>query len=274
MVALETAKKPALVWQGPTLDSYTLQLTESGLKKIVCKMQKQPELKTVVQSNYQGNLKQAVTRSIAQLAQDALYRGSVFHPSFNRKLRVFSAQDDAGRTYQILAFPISKIQSAIVAIEQKKQRELEEESGPAACAWLLEMVTALSKNSKPDLSVISTQVSSLRGADSIRVGLGQVKGKGTGKGMSNRPDISYYDDTYDLRVNIEIDTDWKRSQAHRQVVIDNDPNAVNIFLVVDPDTGELDTDLSCFSAPHGFVGKARAILGNLGLPKTTIPQCE
>ena len=123
MVALETAKKPALVWQGPTLDSYTLQLTESGLKRIIAQLPKQLYLKNLVQRNYKGNLKQAVIRSISQLVQDALYIGSVSHPKFSKQLRVFEAQDTIGRNYQIFALPMSSKQSVIVGVRADSQVE-------------------------------------------------------------------------------------------------------------------------------------------------------
>lgn len=123
MVALETAKKPALVWQGPTLDSYTLQLTGSGLERIISQLPKQLYLKNLVKINYNGNLKQAVVCSIAQLVQDALYIGSVSNPKFSKQLRVFEAQDTAGRNYQIFALPKSNQQSVIVGVRADSQVE-------------------------------------------------------------------------------------------------------------------------------------------------------
>lgn len=125
MVALETAKKPALVWQGPTLDNYTLQLTESGLARIISQLPKQLYLKNLVKIKYNGNLKQAVVCSIAQLVQDALYIGSVAHPKFSKPLRVFKAQDRAGRNYQIFALPKRNQQSVIVGVPADSQVEAE-----------------------------------------------------------------------------------------------------------------------------------------------------
>ena len=121
MLASERTKKPSLVWQGSTLDNYTLRLTQVGLKRIIFQLPQRPGLKDFVKKNYQGNLQQAVVRSVVQLARDALYAGSISQPNFSRKLRVFETQDAAGRKYQILALPVSGTESAIIALRLDSQ---------------------------------------------------------------------------------------------------------------------------------------------------------
>ena len=113
----------SLAWKGSTLDNYGLQLTHSGLERIISQLPKQPYLKSFVQRKYNGNLKQAVVCSISQLVQDALYIGSIYHPKFSKQLRVFEAQDTTGRNYQIFALPMSSKQSVIVGVRADSQVE-------------------------------------------------------------------------------------------------------------------------------------------------------
>ncbi|MBW4632741.1 MAG: DNA/RNA non-specific endonuclease [Iphinoe sp. HA4291-MV1] len=116
MYTSATKKKPSLVWQGSTLDNYTLRLTQAGLERIISRLPEQPELKDFFKRNYKGNLKEAIVRSIAQLTQDALYTTSVFNRNSSKKLRVFNTQDATGRKYQILALPVSSMESTIVVV--------------------------------------------------------------------------------------------------------------------------------------------------------------
>jgi hypothetical protein len=123
----KTPDRLSLAWRGLTLDNHPLQLTDLGLKRIISRLPTQPSLKNFVKSNYEGNLDRAVVRSFSQIARDALYAGSVSHPKFSRKLRVFNAPDIGGVKYQILAFPVSDTESAIVGIEMKSRNEAEME---------------------------------------------------------------------------------------------------------------------------------------------------
>lgn len=259
MFALATTKKISLVWKGSTLDNYTLQLTQSGLHKILSQLPKQPELKRFIKKNYQGNLKNAVVRSIAQIAKDALFAGYVVHPSFSRKLRVFNSQDIAGIKYQILTLPLSKVESAIVALGPTAQHETEEESSPAQCGYLLEILRKLLKI--PADTPIGDAIKTIYTTDSkdniqgIRFAQAQVKGKGTGMGYnSNKPDISFYHNVAQKRVNIEIDLDTAAgrtsSDNHEQNLITWDKNAVGIFLIVDPSSGAINHDRSRIYQPE------------------------
>jgi RHS repeat-associated protein len=54
---------------------------------------------------------------------------------------------------------------------------------------------------------------------------------------TNRPDVSGINPRTGQRVNIEFDTVPANSLRHQAVIVNNDPNAVNVFVVIDPTTG-------------------------------------
>lgn len=143
------SEPPSLVWRGLTLDSHPLQLTNLGLKRMISQLPAQPSLKNFVKKNYEGNLDRAVIRSLGQIVREALYAGSISHPKFSRKLRVFNAPDIAGIRYQILAFPLSDTESAIVGIEMKAQNDGEMEHTREEIALMTkEQAKSLSKKEK------------------------------------------------------------------------------------------------------------------------------
>lgn len=261
MFASATTEKISLVWKGSTLDNYALQLTQSGLEKILSQLPKQPQLKNFIKKNYQGNLKNAVVRSLAQLAGDALFAGYVAHPNFSQKLRVFTSPDIAGIKYQILALPLSKVESAIVDIQPIAKNETEEESSPAQCGYLLEILRKLLKI--PANTPIGDAIKTIYTTDSkdniqgIRFAQAQVKGKGTGQGNNaNKPDVYFYHTVADRRVNIEIDLDTPAgitsSANHEQNLITWDQNAVGFFLIVNPQSGTINYDRSRIYQPKGL----------------------
>jgi hypothetical protein len=184
MLASETTNKPSLVWQGSTLDNYTLRLTQVGLKRIIFQLPQQPGLKDFVKRNYQGDLQQAVARSIAQLARDALYAGSISQPNFSRKLRVFEAQNAAGRNYQILALPVSGTESAIIALRSHS-------------AW---EEAAEEEKSRRQIALGSTPSKSSRVGREVLQRWAK-KGKAKWTGTPGKPDLRK---TKDWRVYVEV----------------------------------------------------------------------
>lgn len=260
MFASATPKKISLVWKGSTLDKYPLQLTQSGLNKIMSQLPKQPQLKNFIKKNYQGNLKNAVVRSLAQLAGDALFAGYVAHPNFSRKLRVFTSPDIAGIKYQILTLPLSKVESAIVDIQPIAKNETEEESSPAQCGYLLEILRKLLKidPNTPIGDAIKTIYSthSKDNIERIRFAQAQVTAKQRETPINNhyKPDISFYHKLAKRQVNIKIDLNTpdgiKSSERHEESLIESDSNAVGIFLIVDPEKGSINHDRSRIYQPE------------------------
>lgn len=107
-----------LIWQGLTLDEHILQLPGLVLDRNIPHFLKQPSFKKLVKSQYKGNLKEAITRSITHLAKYAIYTGNKVYPGLNRKLRVFETQDAYGTNYQIYTWPLSSTQSLILTLQQ------------------------------------------------------------------------------------------------------------------------------------------------------------
>ena len=54
---------------------------------------------------------------------------------------------------------------------------------------------------------------------------------------SNRPDTSGINPVTGQRVNVEYDTNPRQSAKHQREVVANDPGAVNVFVIIDPVTG-------------------------------------
>jgi hypothetical protein len=73
-----------------TSDGHALTLPRSRLAPIISQMRK-PEMKDLVKRNYQGDLRQAVVRSLGQLASNAHRTGNLRHRRSNRRYPVFNA---------------------------------------------------------------------------------------------------------------------------------------------------------------------------------------
>jgi hypothetical protein len=81
----------------------------------------------------------------------------------------------------------------------------------------------------------------------IRDNQQQIKGIG-GTKTSNLPDVAYIargDGGPNFRVNVEIDSNTARGRTssgeHARDLIGNDPDAMHIFLIVDPHTGRIES---------------------------------
>jgi len=71
----------------------------------------------------------------------------------------------------------------------------------------------------------------------IRKNQQQQDAPGTTVG-TNRPDVSGINPKTGQRINIEYDTVPAASRGHQKVVPNNDPNSVDTFVVIDPQTGK------------------------------------
>lgn len=252
MLASATKEKTSLLWKGSTLDNYPLRLTDAGLKRIISQLPQQQKLKDFIKSNYKGNLKEAVIRSIAQLSQDALYAGTVSHPGFSKPLRVFESQDAAGRKYQILAFPLTQMCSTIIIVEEGAPESHELESGPTTAAWLTALINNINqaKNSWSDVGFLKTiqdqvqqTLKNLNANPNLRIGMQQVDKQGNptkknNRQKLNRPDISFVNSN-GVRVNLELDTNQAQSLKHQKELIAQDPEAWGIFYVIENSSGKL-----------------------------------
>lgn len=210
-----------LVWKGATEDGRHLLLTDAGLKKIGGILPKDPQLKALVNSNFNGNLKGAIVRSIQQLTQNARYAGNLRCNKSGKRYQVFVA-DIGGKNYQIIAQPLDSQQNLIIAIRsQITDTSIEEESGRG--------------HSRVHVA-IDNYLRNLRIAP--RWGKAQIHSQNTRQtNRQNKPDLSYVDRA-GKRVNIEIDTSDKRSHTHDKNQT-WDPGAKHIYYVVGPESGKV-----------------------------------
>jgi hypothetical protein len=209
----------SLLWKGATEDGRKLLLTDAGMRKLVDSLPEEPQLKALVKSNFNGNLKGAIARTVQQLTKNARYSGNLRCNS-GKKYQVFTA-DIGGENYQIFTQQLDSKQNLIIAIRsQTTATNLEEESGRG--------------HSRVQVA-IDNYLHSL-GIDP-RWGKSQVHSKNSSVNRQQKPDISYVDRA-GQRVNIEIDTSDKRSHIHDK----NqkwDPGAKHIYYVVAPESGKV-----------------------------------
>ncbi|MCI0591082.1 MAG: hypothetical protein L0Y67_05705 [Gammaproteobacteria bacterium] len=112
-----------------TSDGHALTLLRSRFAPIILQMRK-PEMKDLVKRNYQGDLKQAVVRSLGQLASNAHRTGNLRHRRSNRRYPVFTAGLN-GREYEIITSPVGSTQNAIVSVSAEPDSELQWFATPA-----------------------------------------------------------------------------------------------------------------------------------------------
>lgn len=107
-----------------TSDGHELGIPQSRLASITSQMRK-PEMKNLVRKNYPGNLKDAVVRSVGQLARNAHRTGNLRHRKSNRRYPVFRAGLN-GRAYEIITSPVGNAQNAILSVTAEPDFELQE----------------------------------------------------------------------------------------------------------------------------------------------------
>jgi hypothetical protein len=210
----------SLVWKGATEDGRNLLLTDAALKKIVDSLPEEPQLKALVKSNFNGNLKGAIARSIQQLTQNARYAGNLRCNKSGKRYQVFAA-DIGAQNYQIFTQPLDSKHNLIIAIRsQTTDSNIQEES----------------RRGHSRVQVAIDNYLHGQGIDP-RWGKAQVHSKSNSVNRQNKPDISYVDRS-GQRVNIEIDTSDKRSHLHDKNQT-WDPGAKHIYYVVGPESGKV-----------------------------------
>jgi len=107
-----------------TQDGYTLRLSRSGLATITSRL-RQSGLQDLAKKNYRGDLRQAVARSIAQLAGNAYRIGTLRHVASSKRYPVFTAYTNA-RNYQIVTRPLASGQKVIVFVRPQPAGETAE----------------------------------------------------------------------------------------------------------------------------------------------------
>src|SRR3972149_3351101 len=217
-----------------TLDGYKIFLPQTRLRSIALQL-RQPGLLPLLRRHYGDNLRQAVSRSISQLARNARCAGALRNVATGSRFLVFKTRAN-GNDFQIIAQPVGGVQNAIVSLQPSKRQALPEEEymigDPAPPPnegdtgnifhWLLinKIVNEVKKRGWKDVRV-----------DQVQTARGRVAGL-------NRPDVQAIDRT-GRRVIVEVDTDPNQSDKHQKDVIKANPAARSIFVLIDPKTGKV-----------------------------------
>jgi hypothetical protein len=77
-------------------------------------------MKDLIKRNYQGDLMQAVVRSLGQLARNAHRTGNLRHRRSHRRYPVFTAGLN-GREYEIITSPVGSTQNAIISVSAERE---------------------------------------------------------------------------------------------------------------------------------------------------------
>ena len=118
-----------------TADGHELGIPRSRLAPITSQMRK-PEMKNLVRRNFRGNLKDAVVRSVGQLARNAHRTGNLRHRRSNRRYPVFKTRLN-GRAYEIVASPVGSGRNAIVSVSAETDSELQWFAAPEPVAQIV-----------------------------------------------------------------------------------------------------------------------------------------
>jgi hypothetical protein len=210
-----------------TLDGYRLGLGCQALKGLLGRL-RESGLRDLVRAHYRGGMAGAVARAVAELAAGA-YRSGVLRDRGGQAFAVFTAQA-RGQTYHLVARAAGAATFEVLSVRRRGgEAELSDGYGHRV---VQNMVVDLLRAQGLDLATDNSPLDY-----GIRDNRGQVSQAGV-RIKGNMPDVSYVD-ARGRRVNVEIDTDGKKSLKHEAALIHNDDQAMHIFAVVDPRTGEI-----------------------------------
>lgn len=210
-----------------TLDGYRLGLGCQALKGLLGRL-RESGLRDLVRAHYRGGMAGAVARAVAELAAGA-YRSGVLRDRGGQAFAVFTAQA-RGQTYHLVARAAGAGSFQVLSVRRRgTEGELSDGYGHRV---VQNMVVDLLRAQGLDLATDNSPLDY-----GIRDNRRQVTQAGV-RIKGNMPDVSYVD-ARGRRVNVEIDTDGKKSLKHEDNLIRADKKAMHIFAVVDPRTGEI-----------------------------------
>lgn len=222
-----------------TLDGYRLRLPRSGNTLITAKSPETGRQASLRRPD--GSLDRSAVRFMGKVVRGSTRIGALRETWSNRCHPVFTAEVN-GRHYQTITGPSTTPGELVILAVRPEVRRFSGEFSDgrghrivqdSIYDWLL----GQGLQDSQDLSAARQNA-----GEGIRDNRGQLPGL-AGRPFTNDPDISYIaaigPGGSPRRVNVEIDTDPKKSRAHERTLIANDPNSMHVFLRVHPRTGQV-----------------------------------